>query len=119
MSNQPNIKSIKEELIARRRGEHKFGRSHEPWLNEESELLSALYYSGEDISAISITLDRSETAVFNRLRINKVMQEANRKRNHCNIGDKCKCSKCETRFDCTKNTEFLVKATQDFMLDYR
>ena len=111
--------NMKEELIARRRGYCKLGRNHEPWIDEEIEMLYDMYYSGEDISAIAVIMQRSETAVFNRLRVDGVMQETNKKSIVCSSGEKCRCNKCKIRLDCTKNTEFSVKSTQDFMLDYR
>lgn len=104
MKNHLAKKSIKEELIARRKGDCKLGRNYEPWRNEEIELLAGMYYGGEDISAIAVVLERSEFAVFSRLRIEGILQEANRKNISHNIGYKCKCSNCE--MNCTKSTEF-------------
>jgi len=119
MVEQSVPQSTKEELVARRKGEFKLGRNHEPWSDDELQRLYDMYYGGEDISAIAIKLERSETAIFNRLRIDGIMQETNRKRNRYCFGGNCQCSKCETRFICTKNKEYSTKSTQDVMLDYQ
>ena len=119
MSDQSTQNSMKEALIAIRKGDRKLSRDHDPWTDDELEMLADRYYRGEDISAIAITLERSESAVFNRLRIGGIMKEVNGKSLGCSNVDKCKCHKCETRFNCTKNKEFSSETAHDFMIDYR
>ena len=97
-----NPEEIKQKTMTMRSGMVRMLRDREYWTAEDVETLKNEYYAGTSINEIAIMLDRSESAVYQKIEPVPVSTKSR----SCWIGQKVRYTKRLSSWDCVSEVRF-------------